>query len=306
MSLDQSITQVRSSSRLLVRELNFLKGSFNDTGFSYSQCHILFELDKHKILNLKELSDILRLDKSTTSRVIKRLIDKGLVKIDRHDNDQRQKLYSLTNNGKEATKCNNQLASMQVENALALLNQEEQALVKKGLQLYAKTLSQLRKQQAFTIRPIEAKDDLQVAKIIRTTIMEYGANGEGSSIHDPEVDHMSQAYNSDRAAFFVICKGEQVLGCGGIAPLKGEEARICELQKMYFLPELRGKGLGKKLLRLCLNTAREIGFKQCYLETIEEMWQANALYKKMGFTQLDHQIGCTGHSACNTTYIKEL
>lgn len=306
MALDRQIEQIRSSSRQLVRELNFLKGSFKDTGFSYSQCHILFELDRHKMLNLMELSDILRLDKSTTSRVIKKLVDKGLVKIENNPNDLRQKLFSLTNKGKASTKSNNYLASEQVQEAIGLLLPEEQQQVLHGLSLYAKALSQSRKQSDFTLRPIASKDNLQVASIIRKTIIEFGADGQGSSIHDAEVDQMFESYQKEGAAFFVITKGEEILGCGGIAPLKGKEETICELQKMYFLAELRGLGFGKRLVTQCLNTARNLGYQQCYLETVERMWQANLLYKKMGFRKLETQVGCTGHSACDTTYIIDL
>ena len=306
MTIDQSVSDIRSSSRLLVRELNFLKGSFNDSGFSYTQCHILFELDKHKMLNLMELSEILRLDKSTTSRVIKRLIQKGLVRVSKNENDHRQKLFSLTQAGSEATRSNNVKASEQVQNAIELLQPEEREMVLHGLSLYAKTLGQSRKQKQYTIRRIQSEDNLKVSSIIRKTMTEYEVTGVGSSIHDSEVDAMFEAYNNDRSAFFVISRGEEVLGCGGIGPLKGEEKTICELRKMYFLPELRGLGLGKKLVLQCLEAARKLGYQKCYLETVDRMWQANLLYQKMGFEKLDRQIGCTGHSACDTTYIRSL
>ncbi len=58
-----------------------------------------------------------------------------------------------------------------------------------------------------------------------------------------------------------------MVGGGGIAPLAGSESDICELQKMYFLPAIRGKGLAKKLALMAMEQAREMGFKRCYLET---------------------------------------
>ena len=306
MDISQKILNIRSSSRQLVRELNFLKGAFNDTGFSYSQCHMLFELDVHKVLNLAELSEILRLDKSTSSRIIKKLIDKGLVQVTKNENDQRQKLFSLTPLGKACTVDNNLKASAQVGGAIDLLDEAERNIVQTGLKLYAKSLYQSRVQKDFSIRLIEPQDNAQVANIVRKTLLEFDVAGSGSSIHDPEVDQMYETYQAKGAAYFVVAKSNEILGCAGIAPLKGEAATICELQKMYFLPVLRGMGLGKKLLTICLEKAKSLGYQKCYLETVERMWQANLLYQKMGFKQLDHQVGSTGHNACDTTYIKEL
>ena len=69
----------------------------------------------------------------------------------------------------------------------------------------------------------------------------------------------------------------QVLGCGGIAPLRGGNGSVCELQKMYFRASLRGTGMGTRLLKLLLDDARQLGFQQCYLETLDRMVEARNL-----------------------------
>lgn len=71
----------------------------------------------------------------------------------------------------------------------------------------------------------------------------------------------------------------RVAGGGGIAPLQGGADDICELQKMYFLPVLRGKGLAKRLALQALDFARQHGFRCCYLETTASLTQAVALYE---------------------------
>nr|WP_322619044.1 GNAT family N-acetyltransferase [Arenimonas daejeonensis] len=47
-----------------------------------------------------------------------------------------------------------------------------------------------------------------------------------------------------------------MLGGGGVAPLDGGPEGVCELRKMYFLPELRGRGAGATLMAHCLDAAR--------------------------------------------------
>jgi putative acetyltransferase len=158
----------------------------------------------------------------------------------------------------------------------------------------------------FLIRPIEPRDDAAVAAIIRSVMPEFGAGGPGFAIHDAEVDAMHAAYSQPRSAYFVIESHGRVLGGGGVAPLIGGEADVCELRKMYFLPELRGMGAGRALMQHCLKTARDLGFTRCYLETLTGMDAAQALYAKSGFTPLTGPLGATGHHGCNRFFIRDL
>jgi putative acetyltransferase len=152
------------------------------------------------------------------------------------------------------------------------------------------------------LRPIEPGDDAAIGSVIRSVMPEFGAEGPGFAINDPEVDWMSRAYAGPRAAYFVVERDGRVLGGGGIAPLAGGDERVCELRKMYFLPEVRGLGLGEALLRRCLATARGFGYRTCYLETLGGMDAAVALYGKLGFERLAEPMGATGHFGCNRYY----
>lgn len=160
----------------------------------------------------------------------------------------------------------------------------------------------------FCLRPILPKDNVQVASIIRTVMTEFACVGEGYSILDPEVDNMADAYSGEGSAFFVVenLENGEVLGCGGIGPLVGGEGLTCELKKMYFLPALRGLGFGKKMVETCLEKAKSLGYRHCYLETVDRMVQANQLYRKMGFDKIGNPMGTTGHCSCDTWYLREL
>lgn len=156
------------------------------------------------------------------------------------------------------------------------------------------------------IRPITAADDAAMAAIIRAVMPEFGAVGDGFAINDPEVDWMHRAYAAPRSAYFVVERDGVVLGGGGIAPLQGGAADVCELRKMYFLPTLRGVGVGAALMARCLDSARRVGFTQCYLETLRGMDAAMRLYVRSGFRRLDAPLGATGHGGCNAFYLREL
>jgi len=156
------------------------------------------------------------------------------------------------------------------------------------------------------IRPVRSSDDATVAAIIRAVMPEFGADGPGFAIHDPEVDRMSEAYARPGAAYFVLESGGRVLGGAGVAPLEGGPEGVCELKKMYFLPEARGLGAGERMIRLCLRMAQELGYRTCYLETLTGMDRAMRLYARVGFTPLCAPMGATGHHGCDHWYSLEL
>ncbi len=156
------------------------------------------------------------------------------------------------------------------------------------------------------IRPIRADDDAAMAAVIRAVMPEFGAIGSGFAISDPEVDWMSRAYAAPRHAYFVLERDGRVLGGAGVAPLAGGDADVCELRKMYFLPEARGSGAGAAMMARCLDAARGFGFTRCYLETLTGMDAAMRLYERSGFHRIDASMGATGHGGCDRSYLLDL
>jgi putative acetyltransferase len=156
------------------------------------------------------------------------------------------------------------------------------------------------------IRKIRPSDNPTLTSIIQTTMTEFNASGVGFSIHDPEVMNMYQTYHQKQHAYFVICDGATIFGGAGIAPLAGAMPEMAELRKMYFLPAIRGLGLGQKIIERCLAEAIHFGFTHCYLETLKSMKGAEKLYIKNGFRPLDAPLGATGHFSCDSFYLKDL
>ena len=158
----------------------------------------------------------------------------------------------------------------------------------------------------FIIREIKAKDNINLAKVIRNVILEMGAPKVGTAFEDEATDKMFETYQKENAVYFVVEHKNRVVGGAGIAQLDNFDGNICELQKMYFLPIARGKGLGTKLIQTCLEKAKIYGFEKCYLETLPYMKAAVKLYKKYGFKDLDIPMGNTCHYNCNVWMIKEI
>lgn len=157
-----------------------------------------------------------------------------------------------------------------------------------------------------TIREVREEDNAALAKAIRQVLIDIGVPKVGTAYADPELDFMYQAYQNTRSAYFVIEEDGVVLGGAGIAPLAGEDPKICELQKMYFLAQGRGRGLGQQMIDHCLAYAKDQNFELCYLETLPYMKAAQKLYLKTGFSYIDGPMGSTGHTSCNVWLTKAL
>lgn len=157
-----------------------------------------------------------------------------------------------------------------------------------------------------TIREVREEDNATLAKAIRQVLIDIGVPKVGTAYADPELDFMYQAYQTTRSAYFVIEEDGVVLGGAGIAPLAGEDPKICELQKMYFLAQGRGRGLGQQMIDHCLAYAKDQNFELCYLETLPYMKAAQKLYLKTGFSYIDGPMGSTGHTSCNVWLTKAL
>ena len=156
------------------------------------------------------------------------------------------------------------------------------------------------------IRPINESDNKHISVILREVLIEMDIPRIGSAYEDPEINNMYESYQSKRSIYFVVEENNKILGGAGINQLKNGDVNICELQKMYFHKSIRGRGIGDKMIELCLNFAVESNYKKCYIETMPNMVDAQKLYIKKGFKYIDNPLGNTGHTACPVWMLKNL
>lgn len=97
-----------------------------------------------------------------------------------------------------------------------------------------------------------------------------------------DIDDVQAQYFNNNGTFLVLVDDGRVVGSGAIRRLNND---ICELKRMWFLKDYRGRGLGTKMTEMLLNFASKIGYKKVRLDTIDEQKQAQALklYQQFGF-----------------------
>ena len=84
------------------------------------------------------------------------------------------------------------------------------------------------------IRDIKKEDNTFIAKIIRTSLEEFGANKPGTVYFDETTDHLFEVFNSSSNAHYFIAEiNGNIVGGGGIFPTDNLPSDTCELVKMY-------------------------------------------------------------------------
>lgn len=97
-----------------------------------------------------------------------------------------------------------------------------------------------------------------------------------------DIDDVRSHYFENNGTFLVLLDDGRVVGSGGIRRLNDD---ICELKRMWFLKDYRGRGLGMKMAQMLLDFAKTAGYKKVRLDTADAQKQARALklYKQLGF-----------------------
>nr|WP_086939710.1 bifunctional helix-turn-helix transcriptional regulator/GNAT family N-acetyltransferase [Thaumasiovibrio occultus] len=313
-------TTLRALSRHLVRELGMLDQQCGLNDITPVQAHVLIELE-HCALTVNELAQRLKVDKSNASRTAAILLNKGLVATRPDSDDKRKSLNFLTTEGHLQLAQLNASLNHQVDQFMSHMDSDEIAQLATLMTVYTKAIQHSHAQHPYQFRPLTPLDNAGMAAVVRRVSAEYGLTPDrGFGVADPTLDTLSDVYQANNAAFWVIEKDHRILGGGGIAPLagqarsvgakqgqpSGEIDKVCELQKMYFLPELRGLGFARKLAATALKFAREQGYTACYLETTACLEPAIKLYQSLGFQFIDHAMGNTGHDACEIRMLKHL
>lgn len=142
-------------------------------------------------------------------------------------------------------------------------------------------------------------DSAEIQFLVFGVLAEFGLspdyNGTDRDITDIETNYLS------RGGVFEVFENDEgrIVGTVGLYPLSDE---TIELRKMYFAPEMRGRGLGQKLLQEMIEKARNLGYLRVYLETASVLKQAVHIYEKAGFTCVVEK-----HTPrCDQAYVLEL
>ena len=157
-----------------------------------------------------------------------------------------------------------------------------------------------------SIRRIQPSDNQPLADLIRQVFREFKIDRPGTVYTDPTTDALYELFQQPASAYFVAEANGVIVGGCGVYPTEGLPDGCAELVKFYLSADARGMGTGNRLMEQSINTARELGYKQLYLESFPELAKAVSMYERAGFKPLSQAMGNSGHYACNIWMLKEL
>lgn len=156
-------------------------------------------------------------------------------------------------------------------------------------------------------RKITPSDDAAIARLVRDNLKAHGLDVPGTVYFDSNLDHISSFYLAEptKRDYFVATDSDgAVVGGIGLAEFVPFD-RCAELQKLYLSDEAKGKHLSYEMIRMTENRARELGYRQMYLETHTNLAAAIHVYGKCGYREIPKPEEAV-HGGMNRFYVKEL
>jgi len=157
-----------------------------------------------------------------------------------------------------------------------------------------------------TFRPIEQKDNKEIAALIRVIFREYKIDMPGTVYTDPTTDNLFELFRMPGSEYWIAEENGIIIGGGGVYPTPMLPEGCAELVKLYLAVTHRGRGIGKEIINMIFKSAVRLGYRQLYLESFPELDRAISLYEKTGFKYISKPLGNSGHFACNVWMIKDL
>ncbi len=157
-----------------------------------------------------------------------------------------------------------------------------------------------------TLRQIEKHDNAEIASLIRKVFREFKIDRPGTVYFDPTTDDLYGLFRNPGSVYWIAFDGSEMTGGCGIYPTPELPDGCAELVKFYVASSHRGRGIGRMLMYKSLESARELGYRQIYLESMPELGKAISMYEKAGFRSIDHPMGHSGHFGCDIWMLLDL
>ena len=74
---------------------------------------------------------------------------------------------------------------------------------------------------------------------------------------------------------------------GTILPRRSDDAKACEMKRLFVRPSARGRGVAEQLIAVALAEARRLEYSEIRLDTLPMMGDAQSLYTSLGFHDIE-------------------
>lgn len=148
-----------------------------------------------------------------------------------------------------------------------------------------------RRKGKIEIRPANRDGDIAEA---RTLMKEYASSlGREFSLQDfaRELAELPGVYAPPSGTLLLAHCDGRLAGCVALRSLGGG---ACQMRRLFVRHQFRGKGVGKRLALAVIGSARDAGYTLMRLEVAPWMKEAIAMYRAMGFRQIEPPPAAAG------------
>ncbi|WP_263294604.1 helix-turn-helix domain-containing GNAT family N-acetyltransferase [Pseudomonas sp. A-RE-19] len=281
----------------MVRELGFMQATLAATDYPPSSVHTIVEIGARDSLTAGELVELLGLEKSSVSRMVRKLIEAGEIEEIPHEDDARSKKLRLTAQGQKTLRAIDSFAREQVSAAMTHLTGEQQRVVSEGIANYAVALQARRLgTEPRPTAPLDIARGYRPGIIGRIVEMHADYYARHANFGQPfeslvasDMAELMGRLHNPRNEVWVALDGQRIVGSIAI---DGEGEGGEAILRCFILDDsARGKGAGKRLLAEAMKFCDEWGFCATRLWTFKGLDAARKLYEDVGFTLEQEQEG---------------
>lgn len=140
----------------------------------------------------------------------------------------------------------------------------------------------------FQIVPVRTKEDLNSIRNLFRTYVEWLNIDLSFQDFENELAQLPGKYAPPTGELLLAKSDQQqAIGCVAVRCLGPLDSKCCEMKRLYTLPTVRGKGIGRALVNSIIDVARSLGYKQMKLDTLPTMEIALNLYRSVGFSETE-------------------
>ena len=279
--LNGQIAAVRRFNRFFTRTIGVLDEGHLGSRFSLTEVRVLYELAAGTT-SAGQLVRDLDLDEGYVSRMLQRFAKLGIVRRSRSADDARVTALSLTERGRKAFEPLNAKADEAIGKLLGAIPAESRKTVVASMAKIETAFGasaqeprpvRLREHRAGDMGWIVYRHGALYAK-------EYGYDERFEAIVARVVSDFLKTHDPQRERCWIAERDGEILGS---VMLVKKTATIAKLRLLYLEPEVRGQGLGRRLVDECIAFAREAGYRRVTLWTQSSLTAARHIYESTGF-----------------------
>ncbi|WP_432663666.1 helix-turn-helix domain-containing GNAT family N-acetyltransferase [Wukongibacter baidiensis] len=279
MKNESIILEIRSFNRFYTKILGLIDKHILDSPFTLMEARVLFEIRNIKDCTANILTDKLDVDPGHLSRILKKFESNELLYKEKSRADGRAYLLYLTERGKETLSKIVEKSNSQIQQLIGHLNKKEQEKLVNSMKYIEESLTS--DISPINIRTFKSED---IEHIIERHLELYSSEYEFDDTFRVYITNgiydFVKSHDKEREDIWVAELDGKIIGT--IAVVKIENS-IAELHWFLIDPDIRGRGLGKRLMKTAMEFCKEKNYRRVFLWTLNNLKAARHLYKYYGF-----------------------